>query len=259
VQNYSLLSENDPFTEACSVWIHDIMHPRYLIMRECMPYRFFKCGKQKIQDELAENNPFKNAQIETHGNFYRIDLSPFQHPSRILALDVDDMLLSLSKTKETNKTWINNCAEIKELLRLAKQNNVMVVILTARYLTQERVGLISISNLLSELGENHFSGIFFTNYGPKAPVLEHLYSTHFGNGWFQCKQSKHKLCLVDDNKNFLVSCGTAGFDTILFDAEKKYLQHMNDFIRGARPIEVPQYPEERDREAEEYYSSLFYD
>lgn len=174
---------------------------------------------------------------EDLSDFIKITLPHhFTKPSKILALDIDETLLAFNKSVQSKSTCLINRHEVKHILQQAKKKNIMVVLVTARHYKNERPSSPSIASVLAQLDKKHISYVFFTNGENKEPVLSHLHARYF-----ETHTDKEKICLVDDRVGYLSPCADVGFDTILVDEEKKYLQAMRDFVKGKRSLSVPVY------------------
>ena len=111
-------------------------------------------------------------------------------PKKILAFDIDDTMLDCKMSELLHIPCIKREEELRKALYTAKKNEFLLVIVTSRsYAKQKQLEsrpFLSIDNLLEKLGDDYFSGIYFTTN--KHSALSDLSQR------FNTKQ----VCLVDD-------------------------------------------------------------
>ncbi|GEM_PF-6105257 len=189
---------------------------------------------------ISEGQATYGEKTEKFHKFVKVQLPHHDiKPSKILALDIDDTLLAIRKSRDEKKTCILNKHEIKHIFLTAKKKNIMLVLVTSRFFLAAKAGRYSLPSVLMQLGASNFSFVFFTNGEHKNFVLEHLHSQYFNKKYFCQKSMRDKICLIDNDIGYLEPCDSLGFDTILVDAENKYLQAMRDFIKDLRPLVIP--------------------
>lgn len=183
----------------------------------------FKDMKLSIEVEIKshpiESKPH-DSEVEVYDKFHKVIL-PFanklpKNPDKILALDLDETLLNYDWSKNLNVHILINPTKIRQLISYAIEHNIMVVCVTSRVFESqiEELSFLSVRRVLSELGIDNFSFIFFTNAQSKAYVLNHLLDTYYSGA----DNKKQNICMVDDNDVVLKDCKFAGY--LVIKAEK---------------------------------------
>ena len=204
-------------------------------------------SRQPNANSLFKTHPHYADTHYQFENFTHVPLSStLLHPSRILALDMDEVILRFSVSCKEKKPLLIHMAMLKYLLKLARQNNVMVVIVTARKFLKQKRCMVSIPCVFAQLGKEYFSHIFYTNHNGKQYALEYLHQKYFKRTWCQLWGNfRYKICLVDDYmQENIVPCAKKGFDTIFKNKTAEDLTYLNEieqFILGQRSVIVPEY------------------
>jgi hypothetical protein len=144
-------------------------------------------------------------------------------PKGILALDLDETLY------DTKLNTFINVNEITDLIKQAKQEGFMVVIVTARTqntLNNNEALTQSARNIMNRFPSADISWIYFTNALPKHYSLNDLLTKYFSDN----PKMKQNICLVDDQFNYLLPCARLQYPTIQIDATKNYLSLIDKFI-----------------------------
>lgn len=151
---------------------------------------------------------------------------PHQKPIGILVFDIDGTLYDGKKRTVLNKE------RIQKIIEKALKNNILIVAATARHFlrAEQKSDLPQKENpviqIIQEIHPNAFSWVYFTDNKSKKNVLEDLKIKHGAH----LLDAKTKICLVDDQDDFIAECRQAGFGTIQVDAQNEYLDAIDEYI-----------------------------
>jgi hydroxymethylpyrimidine pyrophosphatase-like HAD family hydrolase len=157
-------------------------------------------------------------------------------PKGILCFDVDETLLNYWQTRLSGRLSLINPEKIENILKKAKENNIIVMVITARAFENpyDLPHPLNIMATLEKLGLHYFNTLFFTNANHKFPVLNLLNAMYFEDS----TKSLSKISLVDDSLEILGPCKMLGFNAI--HVEDNYLDKINEFLdRLVNPIASP--------------------
>jgi hydroxymethylpyrimidine pyrophosphatase-like HAD family hydrolase len=154
-------------------------------------------------------------------------------PAGILCLDIDNTLLDYTMTSKSNVTTLINPEKIKALLKKAKENNFIVMVVTARPLEDpyNLTHSYDAMNVVNALGMEYFNTLFFTHYKSKHDVLHLLNAIYFNSD----PTSLRKIALVDDTLDMLDTCEAAGF-TIINAKHSDYLNKISNFLENKKSM-----------------------
>lgn len=161
-----------------------------------------------LYSETLERRLFGEVfQQETYDNtahFHCVSLWPEQRLrkkyKKILALDIDDSIIDNAESVKTGKLVFIHLEKLKQKIQYAIANNILVVIVTARYTEHlHNQEFLTVRNIINVLGAENFARIFFTNGHCKKYVMDFLWDYHFESD----PKKKKCICLYDDLQDYL--------------------------------------------------------
>lgn len=153
--------------------------------------------------------------------------------SGCLVLDYDETLLQYELSAAVKQVVLKRKHEMAAIIKEAKQNNILVVIGTARTASKEQLckdaPYLSVDSGIKAIGIEHFSAVYFSNGNFKSPILLHLKDKFFKDD----PEGFDKIAFVDDLDCYLNECRQAGFKNS-FCSDNPLLQFdLRDFFAAA--------------------------
>lgn len=146
----------------------------------------------KLNSIKPEQKP-KNAEPKYFVSQFQKISELKSEPNGIINLEIDGVLLDFDESYDTGQIKITNLEEIRQVLKYAIENNILVIITSNRNYFYDSSSGFSSRQILAHLGIKGIHSIYFTDDNSKSTVLDLQIKKYFGGNHSEVK----RIAIVD--------------------------------------------------------------